>query len=302
MIHPHYPTPDEIDGWCENILKESEQRTVTVKPLDAGSYTFQLGVYHTAGNHYVAFESPGRKTFYGYWQQASVSPAPVLFHVPGYGAEISAHPELVVEGFNVLHINPLGYATPQGPSQTDRAWPVLPDTVRSQGQKGYVEWLGDAVVAVRWALSLEKAEPTRYAFFGSSQGGGTSLLLGSIFAERNLKAVAADVPYLTNFPMMYGKENRGAYEGAFKAMESESGETDEWRALGFIDTLSHAHRLNIPTLLTAGSLDEACPPASVNSLFEVLPGTRSYAYLSGQGHTYTMPFLRLAKAWFKLYV
>jgi cephalosporin-C deacetylase-like acetyl esterase len=179
---------------------------------------------------------------------------------------------------------------------------VLPDTVKSRGQKGYVEWLGDAAVAVLWALSLEKVEPTRYAFFGSSQGGGTSLLLGSIFAERDVKAIAADVPYLTNFPMMYGQENRGAYEGAFKAMESEAGGTDEWKTLGFIDTLSHAHRLNIPTLLTAGSLDEACPPASVNSLFEVLPGTRSYSYLSGQGHTYTMPFLHLAKAWFKLYV
>ncbi len=302
MIHPHYPTPAEIDDWCELLLRESEQRSITVKSLDAPSYTFQLGVRHTAGNHYVAFESPGRKTFYGYWQPASVSPAPVLFHVPGYGAEMSAHPELVVEGFNVLHINPLGYATPQGPSQTDRAWPVLPDTVRSRGQKGYVEWLGDAAVAVLWALSLEKVESTRYGFFGSSQGGGTSLLLASIFAERNVKAVAADVPYLTNFPMMYEQESRGAYEGAFKAMESESGEADEWRTLGFIDTLSHAHRLNIPALLTAGDLDGACPPASVNSLFEILPGTRSYNYLSGQEHAYTMPFLHLARAWFKLYV
>jgi len=302
MLHPHYPTPDEIDEWCERLLEKSEQRSVTVRALDVPSYTFQLGVRHTSRNCYVAFESPGRETFYGYWQPASANPAPILFHLPGYGAEICAHPELVVEGFNVLHINPLGYATPQGPSQTDKPWPVLPDTVRSRGEEGYVKWLEDAAVAVLWALSLKEVEPTRYAFFGTSQGGGMSLLLASIFSGRGVKAVAADVPFMVNFPLMYGRKDRGAYESAFGAMESESGDAGEWKALGFIDTLSHVHRLSMPTLLTAGSLDIVCPPVSVNSLFEALPGTRSYTYLSGQDHAYTVPFLHLAKAWFKIYV
>lgn len=302
MIHPHYPTRAEVDEWCRHLLEGSEERPVQAKLLDAPSYTFQLGVRHTSGNSYVALESPGRKTFYGYWQPATVRPAPVLFHLPGYGAEMSAHPELVAEGFNVLHVNPLGYATPQGPSQTEGMWPVLPDTVKSRGQRGYVEWLGDAVAAVLWALSLEEVAPERFGFFGSSQGGGTSLLIASIFSGRGVRAVAADVPFLTNFPLMSQEENRGAYQVAYDAMDSPPGDTEEWEALGHIDTLSHAHRLTMPTLLTAGSLDSTCPPVTVESLFKALPGTRSYTYLSGQGHGYTVPFLRLARTWFKLFV
>jgi len=301
-IHPEYPAAGEIDEWCESILTGARGRDLAVRHLDDPSYTFQLGVRHTDGNHYLAFESPGRETFYGYWQPAIAGPAPVLFHLPGYGAEMSAHPELVQEGFNVLHINPQGYATPTGPSMPERTWPVLPDTVKTLGEAGYVKWLEDAASAVSWALSLDAVQSERFAFFGSSQGGGTSLLMASIFTEIGTRAVAADVPYLTNFPLMYEQDDRGAYAGAFSAMETEKGSTEEWRALGFIDTVSHVHRLRMPVLLTAGSLDTATPPASVSSLFGLLPGTRSYTLMDGVGHRYTTPFLRLAKSWFQLYV
>jgi len=299
LIHPDYPTGAEVDEWCDRLLREAEDRPVEAKFLDLPSYTFQLGVRHTSGNRYIAFESPGHDTFYGYWQPATVQPAPILFHLPGYGAAISAHPELVADGFNVLHINPLGYATPEGPSQTGELWPVLPDTVKTRGKHGYVDWLGDAAAAVLWALSLEEVQSERFAFFGTSQGGGTSLLMASIFADRGVKAVAADVPFLTNFPLMF---RMGTYKAAFNAMSSAEGNAGEWKALGYIDTLSHAHRLRMPTLVSAGELDTTCPPASVESLFEILPGTRSYVYITGQSHGYTVPLFRLARAWFGLYV
>jgi len=302
VLHEYYPGRNEIDQWCNNLIERAERRTLKVEFLDAPSYSFQLGVRHVAGNCYVAFKTPGRKTFYGYWQPAHAAPAPILFHLPGYGAEMSAHPELVEKGFNLLHINPLGYATPSGPAQNEGMWPVLPDTVRSGGQRGYVDWLEDALAAVTWALSLDVVEPRRFGFFGTSQGGGTSLLLASIMADRGVKAVAADLPFLTNFPLMYKLENRGAYQIAFDSMRTPEGEPDEWKALGFIDTISHAHRLKMPTLLTAGGLDEACPPSSIESLFAKLPGTRSYTCIHDQGHAYTVAFLRLASAWFALYV
>ena len=85
-------------------------------------------------------------------------------------------------------------------------------------------------------------------------------------------------------------------------MTKPDGSPEEWRALGFVDTLSHAHRLGLPVLLTAGSEDPVTPPVSIEGLFDVLPGTRSYTYLKGQGHAYTMPLLRLATAWFGMYV
>jgi cephalosporin-C deacetylase-like acetyl esterase len=54
-------------------------------------------------------------------------------------------------------------------------------------------------------------------------------------------------------------------------------------------------------MLTAGEKDTACPPATIESLFEKLPTTRMYCYLHGQEHDYTQGFIALAAAWFRLY-
>ena len=301
MIHPHYPSSAEIDAWCAELLEKSAARKVTVSVPDAEQYAYQLRVCHTMGNHYVKFETPER-TFYGYWQPAVTGPAPVLFHVPGYGAEMSAHPDLVTAGFNVLHINPLGYCTPTGTSDPNHNWTVLPDSVTSHGEAGYVDWLSDAAIAVRWALEQPTVEPSRFGFFGTSQGGGTALLLGSIFSDEGAKAVCADMPFLTNYPQMAKLDNKGAYVLCFDVMSKPDGTPEEWRALGFIDTLSHAHRFTMPVMMTGGSEDGVTPPVTIESLFDVLPGTRSYTYLKNQGHAYSMPFLRMARAWFGMYV
>ncbi|MBI2192984.1 MAG: acetylxylan esterase [Planctomycetes bacterium] len=311
MLDESYPTPSEVDAWCAELRQRAATATFTASPLDTPSYGYTLAVRHTSGNVYLAFDSPHFERFYGYWQPApGGGPAPLLVHVPGYGTELSAHPELVAAGFNVLHVNPLGYGTPSGPNEekkVDGAWPVLPDTIFSFGERGYVDWLRDALVALRWARAQKCVQPDRVGFFGTSQGGGGALLLASLSAGEGVKAVAADVPYLTHFSLMGRQKSPGAYALAFRTLdrvrEQHPGRLREaWRALGFIDTLSHAHRLAFPVLLTAGALDLSTPPVSIRSLFEALPGTRSYTELSGQAHAYTVPFLRLASAWFTLYV
>lgn len=136
------------------------------------------------------------------------------------GAEMSIHPEIMAEGFNILHINPLGYCT------------------------------------------------------------------------------AADVPFLTHFPRAIG---RGAYEIASRALDEAEDKERAWKALGYIDTMSHVHRLTMPVLLTAGSDDEMCPPETIEGLFSELPRTRSLTYIRGREHAYTPEFLFLAKAWFRMY-
>jgi pimeloyl-ACP methyl ester carboxylesterase len=223
---------------------------------------------------------------------------------------MSAHPELVADGYNVLHVNPLGYATPRGPDESKRPdgeWPVLSDTVSSLGAAGYVDWLAQAAAATLWALEHDAVAPDRFAFFGTSQGGGTALMLASIFRDLGVRAAAADVAFLTNMAMVYEGEPGPAYSLGLNRIDEMARERPDdvpaaWRAVGFIDTLSHVHRLTMPVLLTAGTEDGSCPAPTIRSLFEKLPGTRSYTELAGQGHGYTTPFLHLARAWFRLYV
>ena len=312
MIHPHYPSVSEVDDWCAQRIRRADAAEFAV---EVSPFSNPPGVpvpRHLTGQQAVAITPADGCTFHCLWQPAhSGGPAPLLVHLPGYGAEMTLHPQLVAEGFNVLHVNPQGYCTPQRfdtSRKVDGTWPVMPDTITSFGQAGYVHWLHDVLVAVRWATQLPSVQPNRLAFFGTSQGGGTSLLLASILRDRGVKAVAADEPYLTDYRGNFAEPTRGgAYHRPHTAIEQIIGTSPErvpeaWHALGLIDTLSHAHRLTMPTLLTAGSADETCPPASIRSLFDRLPATRSYTVMHNEGHGYTAPFLYLATAWFKMYV
>ena len=301
MVNRDYPTPDEVDEWCAALLRRAEERAVAVREFDAEQYSYRLAVRHTVGNRYLALDVDGPRTYYGFWQPAPAGPAPILFHLPSYAGEIAAHPTLVLDGFHVLHINPLGYYTPYGPGRTPEQWTVVQDTLRPRGEGGYADWLTDATAAVLWALGRTDVQPDRFAFFGTSQGGGGALLMASLFAGRGVRAVAADVPFLTGFAR-YAELDEDGRRGFRSMFGPEERRAAEWKALGYVDTLSHAHRLSMPTLLTAGSQDEVCPPETIAALFERLPGTRSHTLLSGHPHAASVPFLDLARAWFRLFV
>ena len=295
----HYPTKSEVDSWIEDLRQQAGSINCEVERKSDPVYPGIVGVRHVKGATFILFTPTAMAPFYALWQPAFSAPAPLLVHVPGYGAEMSAHPDLVMQGYSVLHINPLGYATPQGFDTTkmrDGTWPVLSDTVAGKGDRGYKSWLINCVQAIQWGLAQAEALPDRISFFGTSQGGGAALLLGSIFSGRGARCVAADLPFLTDLPLQCKDEpKKEASDTALVKSE------EDWRGLGFVDTLSHAHRLKLPVLLTAGSLDGVCTPEAIHTLFKKLPSTKAYCLLDGQGHDYTMQFIQLALAWFRLY-
>lgn len=314
MSHPNYPDRVQIDHWCTRVCAEARETEFIAERLDDSPFGPTVGLRHHRQQCFIRFSGPSFHPFYALWQPtATAAPAPLLIHVPGYGAEMSAHPELVARGYNVLHVCPQGYHTPAGPDQ-DLAgysgnWPVLPNTVTHGIDRGYGAWLRDVLIALDWARKRSDVNATRLGFFGTSQGGGGSLLLASIMREDGCRAVAADVPFLTNFPLVYQRPSTewGAYGIAFSHLDridsSNAGALERaWYNLGFCDTISHAPRLTMPTLLTSGAEDGATPPFSIASLFEQLPGTRSYTEIEGQGHGYTPLFLHLGGSWFDYYV
>ena len=301
FIDERYPSQVELNDWIESIWSLAESAEGEVEVLSSNGFSHSLGVNHVGQEfRYVLFRPKGLSPFYAYWQPAYSSPAPLLVHVPGYGAEISTHPDLVEQGYNVLHVSPLGYATPEGPDESkkrDGDWPVLQDTILTGAMEGYRHWLANVVIAVNWAMSKKEVINERVSFFGTSQGGGGALLLGSIYKGKGVRCVAADLPFLTNFTAV----KEGAYRRVPPTLEQLSNIADGWRALGFIDTLSHASRLDIPILLTGGGLDDVCPPETVETLFEALPGTKCYFFLKEGVHRYSREFITLTSSWFRLY-
>lgn len=299
----HYPDSSAVDALVDDVWKAAQAKACTAEILPENGFGPQLGIHHMRDMRYVRFTPEGMSPFYGYWQPALSQPAPLLVHVPGYGAEISIHPDLVAQGYNVLHINPLGYMTPEGPDTSkgrDGHWPVFGETVFSGGDIGYRQWFINCIQAITWAQQQDAVLPNRVSFFGTSQGGGTSLLLGSIYQGRGVRCVAADEPWMVNFPMCKVLQADWFAE-LLEGMSVLDDPGDAWRVLGSIDALSHAYRLTVPVLLTAGGQDQTCPAPTIQSLFELLPHTKAYYYLHDKPHQHTQEFIALAAGWFRLY-
>lgn len=298
-----YPTRAEVDQWCAELLNTAQTVSVAGTPLDQTPITQSFGNSPNAlVNHYVRFTaSDFRRPFYGYWQPALKSPAPLLVNLPGYGGFMSMHPQLCDQNFHILHISPLGYVTPDGIERSlalpDGNWPVLPNTALGRSG-GYADWLEDCLLAIRWALDQPEVEPGRLSLFGTSQGGGGSLLLASILGPQQVRCVCADLPFLTDFPHT---GLAGEAYGLLRPLQKEVEPELFWRRLGFVDTISHAHRLTMPVMLSAGGEDDTCPAATIERLFERLPATKQYTYLEHQTHTHSRSSMVLFSAWLRLY-
>ena len=297
--HEYYPTAIRVDEWVESIWDWADSTQSKADILHENGFKMSMGLYHVRNEFtYVKFSPEGMDTFYGYWQPAISTPAPLLLHTPGYAAAISTHPDLVSQGYNVLHVSPLGYCTPKGVNEImmrSGEWPIFEDTVQSNTQDGYKKWLMNCILAIKWAMLQPEVIENRVSFFGTSQGGAGSLLLGSIFKDKGVRCVAADMPAFTNIPLA-DEIKTNPFPGSLDKLGEEG-----WKALGLIDTISHIHRLNCPILLTAGGKDDTCPAESIESLFDLLPGTRSYNYFENLEHRYSREFIALLSSWFRMY-
>lgn len=303
MSTEFYPLREELEDWIASLWKDAENTKYKAEDWDFVPHVLSVYPFQAFGSDkFVKFTADGKDDFFAYFQPVIKGPAPLLVHVPGYGAEVSCHTELVAQGYNVLHIEPLGYTGPEGKDTSKMVegifWPVLPDTITTKAKGGYRTWLLDCILAIDWALKQPSVLTDRISFFGTSQGGGGSLLLGSLFKDRNVRCVAAEQPFLTNFPLA---DFRGAYGIAKPAFDKMDDKKAAWKALGYIDTISHAYRLECPVLLTSGTIDEVCPPDTIETLYSKLPGTKSYTSFDGMNHGYNREFLKLASAWFGIY-
>ncbi len=297
-----YPSEADVDRWCRDIRERTDAVEVEGTLLSDSRVTESFGNGPNAlVSQYVRFTAnDGRRTFYGYWQPAYNTPAPLLINLPGYGGCINLHPQLNDLGFHILHISPLGYITPEG-NRTELAgpdgqWPVLDHTARGL-PGGYEDWLSDVLLGIRWALQQPGVEP-RLSLYGTSQGGGGSLLTASILGPEQVRCVCADLPFLTDFP---GAGLQGDAHGLLQAAYATEKHEDFWQRLGLVDTLSHAHRLRLPVMLSGGGADEVCPARCAEALFARLPATKQYTYLEQQVHTHSRASMYLFGSWLKMY-
>ncbi len=305
----NYPSEAEVESYWHDALLEVLKDPEPIEKIERAAKPNEAYDYHAGLGTWLKFKGTDGQPFWCLWQECPISGIhKTLIHVPGYGTETSSHPDLVHAGYHILHINPRGYNGPDGPGnfgwrEQDNTPQVLYKNLDKPREYGYRFWFQDAVIAFRW-LQKQPRVDTKFGFYGSSQGGGASLILASILSDENIVgAVAADVPFLTSFRMAYSKENKGAYAIFISHLPKDKKAFQKsFYTLGFVDTILHAKRMKYPVLLTVGELDDACPTDTIHSLYERLPNTRAIIELHGQGHAYTPNFLKLAQTWFDMYL
>ncbi len=302
-IHPYYPTPADIDGWVDALYSAAAETPTNGQSL--GGYCFHnaCGPMHMNRSVLMRFTQPNMRPFYGMWHRAMNGPRPLVVSLPGYGSELSTHHDVAAANYNLLELVPMGYWTPNGMAEEYRhpqtgAWPVLTNSVLDRhGAESYWGWMINAIGAVLWAMKQPSVLPDRVSFFGTSQGGGTALLLGSIFRDRGTRCVCADEPFLTHYPLSHFI---GAYDIIRAGMEQVSPEIG-WNNLGYVDTVSHAHRMVYPVLLTLGTGDTVCPPETVRALFDALDTDKMLLSLRGRGHGHQFETMRHVLTYLELY-
>jgi cephalosporin-C deacetylase len=140
-----------------------------------------------------------------------------------------------------------------------------------------------AVMATRVLQVQSEVDESRVAAMGMSQGGGVALWLGAW--NRIVRAVAADMPFLgavsqtlstrvTRYPLK---------ELVDFAATIPVGMDRVRHTLQYFDTLNVAPFCGVPTQLSQGLRDPACPPETVQSIYEVLPGRKRLVTYEG-GH------------------
>lgn len=297
-----YPSPCEVDAWADALLRRCHKLQISAEILDFNPVTESFGNNpNSLVNRYVRFILSNGHVFYGYWQPAMKQPAPLLINLPGYGSCISFHPQINDDGYNILHISPLGYVEPsrvhREQFQKVGTWPVLHNTAMGL-PGGYEDWLVDCLMAIDWAKKLPQCLQDRVSLFGTSQGGGGALLLASVL-QNQIRCVCADLPFLTAFPLTQLEGAAyGILQQAYRSIPPEL----FWNRLGYVDTLSHGRRIQVPVMLSSGGQDTVCPSKTIEMLYQKLPNiSKQYTYLKDNVHTHSRQSMVLFRSWLALH-
>lgn len=136
----------------------------------------------------------------------------------------------------------------------------------------------DAVRMLEVAAGHPLVDRRRMAVIGGSQGGGISIaaagLAPSIGIE--LAAVAADVPFLCDFPRALDVATDGPYLEITRFLAGWTDQVDRaLHTLSYFDGAVLGRRATAPALFSAALMDPICPPSTVFGAYRHFGGERA---------------------------
>lgn len=124
----------------------------------------------------------------------------------------------------------------------------------------------DAVRAIEALRTRSEIDPARIATAGGSQGGALALAAASL--DPSVSAVAADVPFLCDFPRAVTIAPRDPFGevSRYLAVHRDMVET-AFRTLNYFDIVNHVRKAKATAFFSVGLMDTICPPSTVYAAF-----------------------------------
>ena len=149
--------------------------------------------------------------------------------------------------------------------------------------------------------SLPNWDGVNLAVTGGSQGGALSIVTAALDAR--VRGLAAYFPALADVTG-YLQNRAGGWPHMFRAAEGPMAHrsTDKIETSRYYDVVNFARRVKVPGLYSWGFNDETCPPTSMYSAYNVIPGQKKLLLALETGHNNIPEQVAQVQAWLQAFL
>ncbi|MCD7935366.1 MAG: acetylxylan esterase [Tannerellaceae bacterium] len=290
-IQPAVKLPDDFVAFWDQAKAEAAKIPMDAKvTLVPDRCTGQVDVYHVSLQSYQY----GTRVYGMLSIPKGEGPFPAILKVPGAGIrpyhgdiESSQRGYIVFEiGIHGIPVNLPDQVYANLAAGPLKDYPVF--NLDNRDTYYYKRVYLGCVRALDFICSLPEYDGTNLFTYGGSQGGALAIVTAGL--DTRVKGLVAYYPALCDLTgYLHGRA--GGWPHMFKREEHNT--PAKIHTAAYYDVVNFARQVHVPGFYTFGYNDMVCPPTSMYSAFNVIPGEKEFCIMENTAH-YAYPEQREA--------
>jgi len=298
-IKPATSEPEDFDKFWKNAVEQ-----ISSQPLDVKMEVMEKYSNDKQNTYKISFANINSARIYGFLSiPTGKGPFPAIVTIPGAGmgrnqpSWATNWGKIGVIGLlmNVHSYNPYVSTEILKEKYKESNKPTMYYLQGAPDRDKY--FFKNSIIGINRAIDYVAALPEfnkkQFVIYGSSQGGGHSLILAGL--NKNITAAIANVPALC--------DNGGYLEdrvpGWPKMLVPHKNDPAWVKMSGYFDAVNFAKRITVPTVVGVGFIDSTCPPSSVYAAYNVIKAPKKIINDPTMGHSFSAKFTKFVNHWDK---